>query len=152
MGLTLLTGEPLMCVVIFSGEKDKIEFKFKIHSDNIDFKQKKLCSILFLKQKKITVMSSNKLEMCSLSLFTILTLIFQPFLDIRTQQKLQPLAFIIAVLEGKKCSLSSYILLEFPSPSSIRTTLDILFSSNHNIHKSLSGRSFWASDPLIDRF
>ena len=113
--------------------------------------KKKLCSILFLKQKKITVMSSNKLEMFSLSLFTILTLIFQPFLDIRTQQKLQTLAFIIAVLEGKKCSLSSYILLEFPSPSSIHTTLDILFSSNHNIHKSSSGLSFWASDPLIDR-
>ena len=93
-------------------------------------------------------MSSNKLEMCSLSLFTILTLIFQPFLDIRTQQKLQPLAFIIAVLEGKKCSLSSYILLEFPSPSSIRSTLDILFSSNHNIHKSSSGLWFWASDTL----
>ena len=97
-------------------------------------------------------MSSNKLEMCSLSLFTILTLIFQPFLDIRTQQKLQPLAFIIAVLEGKKCSLSSYILLEFPSPSSIRSTLDILFSSNHNNNKTLSGLSFWALDPLIDRF
>ena len=28
--------------------------------------------------------------------------------------------------------------------------LDILFSSNHNIHKSSYG--FWASDPLIDRF
>ena len=138
---------------IFFRWNDKIEFKYKIHSDDIDFKQKKkLWSILFLKQKKITVMSSNKLEMCSLSLFTILTLIFQPFLDIRTQQKLQPLAFIIAVLEGKKCSLSSYILLEFPSPSSIRSTLDILFSSNHNIHRSSSGLCFWASDPLIDRF
>ena len=32
------------------------------------------------------------------------------------------------------------------------TTLDILFSSNHNIHKSSSGHWFWASDPLIDRF
>ena len=30
--------------------------------------------------------------------------------------------------------------------------LDILFSSNHNIHKSSSGLCFWASDPLIDRF
>ena len=26
------------------------------------------------------------------------------------------------------------------------------FSSNHNIHKSLCGLCFWASDPLIDRF
>ena len=30
--------------------------------------------------------------------------------------------------------------------------LDILFSSNHNIHKSLYDLCFWASDPLIDRF
>ena len=30
--------------------------------------------------------------------------------------------------------------------------LDILFSSNHNIHKSSSGHCFWASDPLIDGF
>ena len=31
-------------------------------------------------------------------------------------------------------------------------TLDILFSSNHNIHKSSSGHCFWTSDPLIERF
>ena len=31
-------------------------------------------------------------------------------------------------------------------------SLDILFSSNHNIHKSSCGLCFWASDPLIDRF
>ena len=31
-------------------------------------------------------------------------------------------------------------------------TLDILFSSNHNIHKSSHGLCFWASDPLIDKF
>ena len=30
--------------------------------------------------------------------------------------------------------------------------LDILFSSNHNIHKSSWDVCFWASDPLIDRF
>ena len=30
--------------------------------------------------------------------------------------------------------------------------LDILFSSNHNIHKSSYDFCFWASDPLIDRF
>ena len=35
-------------------------------------------------------------------------------------------------------------------PISIK--LDILFPSNHNIHKSLYGICFWASDPLIDRF
>ena len=30
--------------------------------------------------------------------------------------------------------------------------LDILFSSNHNIHKSSCGHCFLASDPLIERF
>ena len=30
--------------------------------------------------------------------------------------------------------------------------LNILFSSNHNIRKSSSGLSFWASDTLIERF
>ena len=30
--------------------------------------------------------------------------------------------------------------------------LDILFSSNRNIHKSSHGLSFWASNPLIDKF
>ena len=29
--------------------------------------------------------------------------------------------------------------------------LDILFSSNHNIHKSSCGLCVWASDPLIER-
>ena len=31
-------------------------------------------------------------------------------------------------------------------------SLDVLFSSNHNIHKSSSGHCFRASDLLIDRF
>ena len=31
-------------------------------------------------------------------------------------------------------------------------SLDILFSSNHNIHKSSCGLFLGASDPLIDRF
>ena len=30
--------------------------------------------------------------------------------------------------------------------------VDILFPSNHNIHKSLCGGCFLASDPLIERF
>ena len=32
------------------------------------------------------------------------------------------------------------------------STIHILFSSNHNIHKSLCGFCFWAADPLIDKF
>ena len=30
-------------------------------------------------------------------------------------------------------------------------TLNILFPSNHNIHKISCGHWFWASDPLINR-
>ena len=36
-------------------------------------------------------------------------------------------------------------------PISGTDTLDVLFSSNRNIHKSLCGLCFWASDPLIER-
>ena len=32
------------------------------------------------------------------------------------------------------------------------SNIDILFQSNHNIHKILYDLCFWASDPLIDRF
>ena len=35
---------------------------------------------------------------------------------------------------------------------SLLGTLNILYSSNHNIHKSLPGLCFWASDSLIERF
>ena len=31
-------------------------------------------------------------------------------------------------------------------------TLDILFSSNHNIHKGSCGLCFWTTDQVIDRF
>ena len=41
------------------------------------------------------------------------------------------------------------IVIEFESTG---TCTDILFSSNHNIHKSSYGLCFWASDPLIERF
>ena len=34
----------------------------------------------------------------------------------------------------------------------VAVQLDILFSSNHNIHKSSYGLCFWASDPFIDTF
>ena len=47
------------------------------------------------------------------------------------------------------------VLLYFDINESVKCklwTLDILFSSYRNIHKSSSGRSFWASDSLIDGF
>ena len=31
-------------------------------------------------------------------------------------------------------------------------TIRLIFSSNHNIYKSLCGLCFWAADHLIDRF
>ena len=47
-----------------------------------------------------------------------------------------------------------WMLLEQPNNLEVikESILDILFSSNHNIHKSSCGFYFWASDPLIERF
>ena len=39
-----------------------------------------------------------------------------------------------------------------PLKHSTSSIIDILFSSNHNIHKNSCGLCFWASDPLIERF
>ena len=36
-------------------------------------------------------------------------------------------------------------------PFAVTGGLDIFFSSNHNIYRSLHGLCFWASDPLIDK-
>jgi len=43
-------------------------------------------------------------------------------------------------------------LNKFFDQYSIINILDILFSSNPNIHKSMCGLCFWAADPLIYRF
>ena len=50
---------------------------------------------------------------------------------------------------GHKCSL---LALATSIYKHRRSTLDILFSSNRNIHKSSCGLCIWASDPLIERF
>ena len=44
------------------------------------------------------------------------------------------------------------VLFRFFKAYCVVLALDILFPSNHNIHKSLYGLCFWASVPLIDRF
>ena len=51
------------------------------------------------------------------------------------------------ILKYRRCKIASHF-------RSIKTLpkLGILFSSNHNIHKSSYSLCFWASDPLIDRF
>ena len=59
----------------------------------------------------------------------------------------------------KRCSLRAHYITTPGDgvvapllPHVIVCTLDILFSSNRNIHKSSCGLYFWASDPLIERF
>ena len=42
--------------------------------------------------------------------------------------------------------------VNFGMQSIMTVSLDILFSSNHNIHKSSCGLCFLAPDPLINRF
>ena len=50
-------------------------------------------------------------------------------------------------VQGKLCNSANSLSLLLP-----RCKLDILFSSNRNVHKSLCSLCLWASDPLIDRF
>ena len=46
----------------------------------------------------------------------------------------------------------SHMMSYNANPHSYQTShvsrLDVLFSSNHNIHKSWCGHCFWASDPF----
>ena len=59
----------------------------------------------------------------------------------------------IGKCRGKKHAIrqcTTYYQLTIPGRGV--AVLDILFSSNHNIHKSLYGLCFWASDPLIDKY
>ena len=61
---------------------------------------------------------------------------------------------MVAKLEEEEYDVG--LQMEFSLPKSRHNStiriLDILFSSNHNIYKSLCGLSFRASDPLNDRF
>ena len=63
-------------------------------------------------------------------------------------------AGVVAKLEEEEYDVG--LQMEFSLPKSRHNStiriLDILFSSNHNIHKSLCGLCFWASDSFIDRF
>ena len=57
--------------------------------------------------------------------------------------------YIVNVLPAKRKEGNSNCLYYHPLYIQL---LDILFPSNHNIHKSSYGLCFWASGPLIDRF
>ena len=50
-----------------------------------------------------------------------------------------------------EASFNFFCYLHFSRPRQ-EQRVDILFSSNHNIHKSSYDLCSWASDPLIDRF
>ena len=58
-------------------------------------------------------------------------------------------AFLIMI--SNVILMAQKVLRHSLAPPNVNT-LDILFSSNHNIHKSSCGLCFWASDPLIKRF
>ena len=55
-----------------------------------------------------------------------------------------------------KCEYSKFLRFDHIPLMNIKYfsiySLDILFLSNHNFHKSSYGLCFWAPDPLIDRF
>ena len=52
----------------------------------------------------------------------------------------------------QKCFIKIYLGWQYNYKVCVLSALDILFSSNHNIYKSLFGLCFWASDPLIERY
>ena len=62
-----------------------------------------------------------------------------------TKYKCQPSVLVIIII-------SSLLLISSPTSNFVQYTLDILFPSNHNIHKSLSDLPFFALDFLIERF
>ena len=63
-------------------------------------------------------------------------------------------ADVVAKLEKEEYDVG--LQMEFSLPKSRHNStiriLDILFSSNHNIYKSLCGLCFWTLDPLIERY
>ena len=62
----------------------------------------------------------------------------------------EPLTF--CSLENRKSSKVERTVLSIKKSPIYMNTLDTLFPSNNNIHKSLCGLILWALDPLIDRF
>ena len=63
------------------------------------------------------------------------------------------ITFIIQLIQAaKRPHIVLIVADDLVSVLMIICILVILFLSNHNIHKSLCGLCFWASDPLIDRF
>ena len=64
---------------------------------------------------------------------------------------------IAAIKEKRNQEEIMSVLNEIPDDdsdqmNSLKVSIDILFSSNRNIHKSSCGLCFWASYPLIERF
>ena len=73
---------------------------------------------------------------------------FQKYLDSSLNLDLDPIAGLADLLEETDIFPYSQIP-NFPmSVSKSYIVLDILFPSNHNIHKSSSGHCFWASETL----
>ena len=91
-------------------------------------------------------------------------LVYLPSWELKSEKKNSLLCFSISLTNSWKKSSTVAVhkafrlfssLADLPplgSKDGIVHILDILFSSNHNVHKSSHGLCFRASDPLIDRF
>ena len=69
----------------------------------------------------------------------------EPFLAVNSNYIV---CFMMIILLWLRCTIR---LLRMTMHNAHAHTLDILFLSNHNIHKSSCGRCYWASDHLIER-
>ena len=91
-------------------------------------------------------------------LINVLTLIYVIRISYSTEQGVSIDATTMIkscnVVVGKKmiCAIFRVNICTYIVYIHMYKTLDILFSSNHNIHKSSNSPCFWASDPLIERF
>ena len=59
--------------------------------------------------------------------------------------------YLLGFIISTTCKWNMIVFL-LTSVAKLREVLDILFLSNHNVHKSLHGLWVSAPDPLIDRF
>ena len=69
-------------------------------------------------------------------------------MDVSEQNNIEHVSSIISMERYDSQPLNSS-LPELRRSNRLVLMLDLLFSSNHNIHKSSYGLCFWASDPLI---
>ena len=61
-------------------------------------------------------------------------------------------AYLVVLFQLPQIFISYQVYLHLLVDMHIKSALNIIFLSNHNINKSSFSLCFWASDPLIENF